>query len=416
MKQKKLKLILGLLGLTILTAPFIWLKLNYDFVQGSVKTEWNFLQGWKFLKNLTPLLAFVLFIFLFQQFKHPEKKGMETIPTQPSIFQTFLIQFLSRAQFHMALFLILVATGFLLTDYTLNLAIFVGLYMIQALGLNIAVGMSGLLVLGYAGFFAVGGYSFALLQQALPGLTWWMSLPFILIIGGLTGWLVGLPCLRLRGDYLAIVTLGFAESFRELMRNCYQLTGGDKGIRLTLESKIHAITFTNNLQISSIQLTYFIILVFVFLCAIALHRLYHSRIGRAWIAIREDEIAASAMGIPVVQMKLIAFMLSATFAALAGLLYVAYIGFLDPSACRFEESALVLAMVILGGLGNIPGSLLGSALLYLIPALLRDQFPALADYRLLLFGVLMVIMMLYRPQGLLGNPQRRLELKSEPSA
>ena len=413
MKRSGIKLGLGVLGLAALTLPFVWLQLNYNFSQGSVTTQWNFQKGWEFLKNLTPLLIFILLIFFFQRLKLPQKK-LET--AQPSRLQKFLTRLTSYPKFHASLFLVLIVIGFFLTDYSLNLAIFVGLYMIQALGLNIAVGMTGLLVLGYAGFFAVGGYSFAILQQFLPGLTWWMIFPGILLVGALVGWLVGLPCLRLRGDYLAIVTLGFAESFRELMRNCYELTGGDKGIRLAFESKINGLLFHNQTLMSSIQLTYFIVLTSVFLCAIALHRLYHSRIGRAWIAIREDEIAASAMGIPVVRMKLVAFMLSASFAALAGLLYVAYIGFLDPSSCRFEESALILAMVILGGLGNIPGSLLGSALLYLIPALLRDQFPALADYRLLLFGVLMVIMMIYRPQGLLGNPQRRLELKSEPTS
>ena len=413
MKCGWLKLLLGMLGLAALTTPFIWLQLNYDFSQGLVAAQWNFQKGWQFFKNLVPLLIFISLIFFFQRIKLPQKN---IVTEQTSSLQKFLIQLTSRSRFHATLFIILVVIGFFLTDYSLNLAIFVGLYMIQALGLNIAVGMTGLLVLGYAGFFAVGGYSFAILQQWIPGLTWWMSLPFTLVAGILVGWLVGLPCIRLRGDYLAIVTLGFAESFRELMRNCYELTGGDKGIRLAVESKINAILLNNEILVSSIQLTYFIVLTFVFLCALALHRLYHSRIGRAWIAIREDEMAASAMGIPVIRMKLVAFMLSAAFAALAGLLYVAYIGFLDPSSCRFEESALILAMVILGGLGNIPGSLLGSALLYLIPALLRDQFPALADYRLLLFGVLMVIMMIYRPQGLLGNPQRRLELKSEPTA
>lgn len=411
--NRGLKLSFGILGLGFLTLPFIWLQLNYNYFQGSVTTQWNLEKGWQFFKNLVPLFIFILIIFLFQRLKLSQKN---IATKQVSLFQKFLVQLTVRSQFQATLFILLAIIGFFLTDYSLNLAVFVGLYMIQALGLNIAVGMTGLLVLGYAGFFAVGGYSFAILQHWFPGLTWWMSLPFALAAGTLVGWLVGLPCLRLRGDYLAIVTLGFAESFRELMRNCYELTGGDKGIRLAFASKINAITFDKEILVSSIQLTYFIVLIFVFLCAIALHRLYHSRIGRAWIAIREDEIAASAMGIPVVRMKLIAFMLSSAFAALAGLLYVAYIGFLDPSSCRFEESALVLAMVILGGLGNIPGSLLGSALLYLIPALLRDQFPALADYRLLLFGALMVIMMIYRPQGLLGNPQRRLELKSEPAA
>jgi branched-chain amino acid transport system permease protein len=151
----------------------------------------------------------------------------------------------------------------------------------------------------------------------------------------------------------------------------------------------------------------------VALSVFVIYRLYHSPIGRAWIAIREDETAAGAMGVPVTQMKLLAFALSSAFAGIAGVLYVSCVGFIDPEACAFEQSVLVLAMVILGGLGSIPGALLGSAVLYLIPTLLRDQFPAISDYRLLLFGVIMVVMMLYRPQGLLGSRRRELEVTAK---
>ena len=297
--------------------------------------------------------------------------------------------------------------------------------MILALGLNITVGMTGLLVLGYAGFYAFGAYVFALGQQDLPYFPWWLATPVAFLLGGCAGYLLGLPCLRLRGDYLAIVTLGFAEAFRELIRNL-PITGADQGIILQ-----PAATFRPMLGLDKHQVTYLTTMVLLFIAVFLVGRIHRSPIGRAWNAIRENEIAAASVGVPVVQMKLLAFSLSAAIAAVAGVLYGAKDGFVSPALGEFQQSITILAMVILGGLGNSYGALLGAALLYLvpewlkllpntlqqnpglssaIPSFLRNALANFSDYHLLLFGAVMVIMMLYRPQGLLGSSRRKDEI------
>jgi branched-chain amino acid transport system permease protein len=317
--------------------------------------------------------------------------------------------------------------------------------MLLALGLNITVGMTGLLVLGYAGFYGFGAYFFALGQQNFPFFPWWFALPLAFVLGGGVGYLLGLPCLRLRGDYLAIVTLGFAEAFRELMRNLSNddadptahssfvnsllnifNTHGDKGIILGGGAIFHRFAGINEGQMG-----YLITALILFLAVFLVQRLYHSPVGRAWVAIRENEVAAEAVGVPVVQMKLLAFSLSAAIASLAGVIFGAKDGFISPDVATFQQSIIVLAMVILGGLGNTYGALLGAALLYLVPEYLkllpnaiqenpwigavvpgfvRNSFADLSDYRLLIFGAVMVLMMLYRPQGLIGSSRRKTEM------
>jgi branched-chain amino acid transport system permease protein len=394
--------LLGALGLLLITAPFIWFKLDYNFTQQTVQLRPALQRGLAFFQGLGPAFAVAALVAAWGPLK--KRAGLPDLTERwPAAWQKAG----DSPWFYPGTLAAVLVLGFFLDAKSLNNGIYVGLFMLQALGLNIITGMTGLLVLGYAGFFAFGAYAFAVGQILLPGLPWWLALPLVFAAGGGVGWLVGLPCLRLRGDYLALVTLGFAESFRELMRNL-EITGGDKGISLNLASKIQGF-----FGCSGLQITYWVVAAVVALSVLVIHRLYHSPIGRAWIAIREDETAAGAMGVPVTQMKLLAFALSSAFAALAGVLYVSCIGFVDPDACAFEQSVLVLAMVILGGLGSIPGALLGSSLLYLIPTLLRDQFPSISDYRLLLFGVIMVVMMLYRPQGLLGSRRRELEVNAK---
>ncbi|MDX6766501.1 MAG: branched-chain amino acid ABC transporter permease [Candidatus Methylacidiphilales bacterium] len=391
--------VLGAAGLFLITFPFLWLKLRYDYNSGNVTTVWGGDAALRFFRDLAPVAGSVLAVCLLRYWTPARavfSKGWE-----------WTCACGHNRLFTPMLMLGLVAVAPWLGPKYLTMGVFAGLFMIQALGLNITVGMAGLLVLGYAGFYAFGAYAFAVGQILLPGLSWWMAAPVVFFLGGAIGWFVGLPCLRLRGDYLAIVTLGFAESFRELMRNL-EITGGDKGISIDAASKIQPVG-----PASGPLVGYLLVLLVVALSAWMVRRIYHSAIGRAWVAIREDETAAACMGIPVVRMKLLAFALSAAFAALAGVLYAAFIGFVDPAACSFDQSVMVLAMVILGGLGSIPGSLLGAAILYLVPTLLRDQLPALSEYRLLLFGIIMVAMMLLRPQGLLGSSRRAHEIKGE---
>jgi branched-chain amino acid transport system permease protein len=399
--------VLCLLSLAAITFPFLWLKLAFDYKAGAVSVTWAFDNGLLFFQNLSPaVLAAVCFgvgIWLWPHCK-PVVHSLPLDRVRPTTLKKALVAVLIVG---------VLVGGFFFDDKYLGLGILMGIYMLQALGLNITVGFTGILVIGYAAFYSFGAYVFAVLQQPhyFPGLQWWAALPVVFVCGATLGWLLGLPCLRLRGDYLAIVTLGFAESYREVLRNL-ELTGGDKGISVAPVSQIQAAPGLTAQQ-TKYFLVFFVLLMVIFL----IRRLYRSPIGRAWVAIREDEIAANSMGIPVVRMKLLAFSLSAAVAAVAGLLYVAHVGFIDPASSAFEQSIMVLAMVILGGIGSIPGVLLGSALLYLLPEYLRDSdfllriAPNFSDYRLFIFGGIMVAMMLLRPQGLLGSSRHKQEIQ-----
>jgi branched-chain amino acid transport system permease protein len=440
--------LLGFLGLAALTFPFLWLRLAPNFTNNTVGITWAPMHGLQFFSDLSPVFLIALLIWLGNQGNRHFgwDKSLAANPAWQKAGQTWT-HYWAWASMPLVL-----ACAFLFSASTLSLLTTVGIYMLLALGLNITVGMTGLLVLGYAGFYGFGAYFFALAQQNLSWFPWWIAAPMAFFLGGGVGYLLGLPCLRLRGDYLAIVTLGFAEAFRELMRNLSNDdtatsprnpiltwlahvfdTGGDKGISLNESAKfgsIHGFSGGHPL-VSSGQLSYLITALVLFLAVFLVQRLYHSPVGRAWMAIRENEIAAASVGVPVVQMKLLAFSLSAAIAAVAGVLYGAKDGFISPDICAFRESIMVLAMVILGGLGNSYGALLGAALLYLVPEYLallpstisgspllstiippfvRDSLQHLSDYRLLLFGAVMVLMMLYRPQGLLGSRRRKTEM------
>jgi branched-chain amino acid transport system permease protein len=432
--------ILGFLGLAAITFPFLWLQLAPDFVNNTVKVAWALEHGLQFFADLS--LVFIVGLLIWLGIQANRWFGWGAALQQHRLSQLAARQWqLYWAWATMAL----VLTGpCFLSPSGLSLLTYVGIYMLLALGLNITVGMTGLLVLGYAGFYGLGGYFFALTQQNLPWFSWWLAAPLAFFFGGAAGYLLGLPCLRLRGDYLAIVTLGFAEAFRELMRNLIYdpedttphsdfvrhllvifNTGGDQGVSINGK-------FSRFAGLSGDQVAYIVTALILFLAVFLVQRLFHSPIGRAWIAIRENEVAAASVGVPVVQMKLLAFSLSAAVAAVAGVISGAKDGFVSPTLCEFQQSIMILAMVILGGLGNSYGALLGAALLYLVPEYLKflpsmisgspalnaivpsfvqDSLQHLSDYRLLLFGAVMVLMMLYRPQGLLGSRRRKTEMQ-----
>ncbi len=433
--------ILGFAGFALLTFPFLWLRLAPDYTQNTVNIEWSPAHGVQFFTDLLPVFIVGFLIWLGGRARRAF--GVRALREERADEHPASVW---RRYGAWGLLAFVLGMAFVFNPSSLSLFASVGIYMLLALGLNITVGMTGLLVLGYAGFYGFGAYFFALAQQDLPWFPWWMAAPVAFVFGGGVGYLLGLPCLRLRGDYLAIVTLGFAEAFREMLRNLSndettastsafvttlrQLfdTAGDKGISLRESSTFGRLPA---LHITGGQISYVIIAVVLFLAVFLVQRLYHSPIGRAWIAIRENEIAAGAMGVPVVQMKLLAFSLSAAIAALAGVLYGAMNGYVSPDLCNFQNSIQILAMVILGGLGNSYGALLGAALLYLVPEYLkllpsiisgspilstlvppavRNSLQHVADYRLLLFGAVMVLMMLYRPQGLIGSSRRKTEM------
>ncbi len=322
---------------------------------------------------------------------------------------------------------------------------FAMLYIMLALGLNIVVGYAGLLDLGYIAFFAVGAYCYALtgsphLAIAFPllfpdglHLSFWIVLPLAAGLAGGLGVLLGFPTLRLRGDYLAIVTLGFGEIIRIFMNNLnapVNLTNGPQGISRIDPVSIAGVSLNATqklfgIELPSVHLYFYLFLGFAALVAWVSYRLEKSRIGRAWMAIREDEIAASAMGINTRNLKLLAFAMGAAFGGVSGTLFAGFQGFVSPESFSLMESIMVLCMVVLGGMGHIYGVILGGLMLALLPEMLRHSVVPLQQamfgkviidpesLRMLLFGIALIVVMLYRPAGLWPSPVRRRELASD---
>jgi branched-chain amino acid transport system permease protein len=312
-----------------------------------------------------------------------------------------------------------------------NLAI---LYVFLALGLNIVVGFAGLLDLGYIAFYAVGAYTYALLASPHFNLhlPFWVILPLGAAIACFFGALLGAPTLKLRGDYLAIVTLGFGEIVRVFLNNLSQpvnVTNGPQGITLIDPFSVGAFSFRSTETIAGITFTgpikYYYLLLLLMIVIIAINlRLQNSRIGRAWEAIREDEIAARAMGINTRNMKLLAFAMGASFGGIAGGMFSAMQGFISPESFILIESIMIVAMVVLGGMGNVWGVILGAVLLSFAPEVLRYTVEPVQQavfgrmivepevIRMLLFGFALVLMMLFRPAGILPSATRKRELET----
>jgi branched-chain amino acid transport system permease protein len=311
----------------------------------------------------------------------------------------------------------------------INLAL---LYVMLALGLNIVVGFAGLLDLGYIAFYAVGAYAYALLSSPHFGIHWpfWVTLPIGFVVAACFGALLGAPTLKLRGDYLAIVTLGFGEIIRIFMNNLnapVNITNGPQGINLIDPLRIGDFSFAKNEIIAGLSVTgpmkiYYVLMGLTLAIIVLNFRLQDSRIGRAWEAIREDEIAARSVGINTRNMKLLAFAMGASFGGLSGGLFASMQGFISPESFGLLESIMVLSMVVLGGMGNIPGVILGAVLLTGLPEVIRfTVVPAqqalfgkvLVDpeaIRMLAFGLALVLVMILRPGGIWPSAVRRREL------
>jgi len=309
------------------------------------------------------------------------------------------------------------------------------LYVLLALGLNIVVGFAGLLDLGYIAFYAVGAYTYALLASPHFNLhlPFWVILPIGAAIAALFGVLLGTPTLKLRGDYLAIVTLGFGEIVRVFLNNLSQpvnITSGPQGIARIDPFRIGDFSFSSFQRIGGLEFSgvikYYYLLVLVVLAVIVINlRLQNSRIGRAWEAIREDEIAARAMGINTRNLKLLAFAMGASFGGLAGGMFAAIQAFISPESFILVESVMVVSMVVLGGMGNIWGVILGALLLSFTPEILRWTVEPVQHalfgrsliepevIRMLLFGLALVLIMLFRPAGLLPSSVRKRELTEQ---
>lgn len=319
-----------------------------------------------------------------------------------------------------------------------RIADFALLYVLLALGLNIVVGYAGLLDLGYVAFFAVGAYMYALLSspQLTNAFPWiatqfpdglhtplYVAIPLSALLAGLFGLLLGAPTLKLRGDYLAIVTLGFGEIIRVFLNNLdrpINITNGPKGIGGIDPFSVLGVPLSRKLdlgfiQLSSVTLYYYLFILLVALSILICARLQHSRIGRAWMAIREDEIAAKAMGINTRNLKLTAFGMGATFGGVSGAMFASFQGFVSPESFSLTESVMIVAMVVLGGIGYLPGVVLGALLLAALPEVLRYVAGPLQDMtggrldaailRQLLIALAMVSVMLIRPRGLWPAPE-----------
>ena len=308
--------------------------------------------------------------------------------------------------------------------YVMDVAILVITYIMLGWGLNIVVGLAGLLDLGYVAFYAIGAYSYALLANYFDW-SFWICLPMAGVFAGISGILLGFPVLRLRGDYLAIVTLGFGEIIRVILLNWYEFTGGPDGISGIPRPSFFGLEFKRSsegtfsgffgLDYSSMHriiFLYYLILALALLTNFVTLRLRKLPVGRAWEALREDEIACRSLGINPTNTKLTAFAIGATFGGLAGSFFATRQGFISPESFTFIESAVILAIVVLGGMGSQIGVVLASVVLIGGTELFRE----LEEYRMLAFGALMVGIMIWKPKGLLANREPTIRIKVEGSS
>ncbi len=336
---------------------------------------------------------------------------------------------LTKSKYQHLLIPVLVLAGLsvplLLGKYWLTVVILALIYVLLGLGLNIVVGLAGMLDLGYVAFYAVGAYTLAMGAQYFE-LGFWTMLPVAAIGAAMFGAMLGFPVLRMHGDYLAIVTLGFGEIIRLVLNNMLEITGGPNGasapsptlfgLEFTRRAKQGGIPFHEYFDIAyspSYKYIFIYLILFVVVCLMILFvtRLKQMPMGRAWEALREDEIACRSLGINHVTVKLSAFMMGAMVGGIAGVFFATYQGFINPSSFTFFESALILAIVVLGGLGSTVGVIVAALVLTILPEALRD----FAEYRVLLFGIAMVLMMVWKPRGLIRIKRKAYEL-GEPTA
>ncbi|MEN0570913.1 high-affinity branched-chain amino acid ABC transporter permease LivM [Serratia nevei] len=360
-------------------------------------------------------------VFFFQLLRPLLQQGLKKVSGPAFVLPSFDGTTPRQKLLAALLIVAAVAWPFLVSRGTVDIATLTLIYVMLGLGLNVVVGLSGLLVLGYGGFYAIGAYTYALLNHYY-GLGFWESLPLAGIVTAAFGFLLGFPVLRLRGDYLAIVTLGFGEIVRILLLNNTEITGGPNGISQIPKPTFFGLEFNRSVRDGGwdtfhnffglkydpsdrIVFLYLVALLLVVLTLFVINRLLRMPLGRAWEALREDEIACRSLGLSPTRIKLTAFTISAAFAGFAGTLFAARQGFVSPESFTFVESAFVLAIVVLGGMGSQFAVILAAILLVMSRELMRD----LNEYSMLLLGALMVLMMIWRPQGLL--PMKRPQLK-----
>ncbi len=368
-------------------------------------------------------------VFVFQLFREPIMAGARNLPgLKPRPHKEPMAEN-RRAKMESRILtgIIILALfwPFFVSRGSVDLATLVLIYIMLALGLNVVVGLAGLLDLGYVAFYAVGAYTFALLS-AYTGISFWMSLPIGALLAAAFGMILGFPVLRLRGDYLAIVTLGFGEIIRILLNNWTSLTGGPNGIGGIPEPTLFGMEFGRRVKEEGntsfhetfgiaysgehkVIFLYLIALVLAVFTALVIRRFMRMPVGRAWEALREDEIAARSLGLNKTAVKLSAFTIGAFFAGFAGTVFASKQGFISPESFVFLESAIILAIVVLGGMGSQIGVVLAAIAVTILPELARE----FSEYRMLIFGASMVLMMVWRPQGLMPMRRIHIELKKQ---
>lgn len=381
----------------LLTFPVLGIKLN--LVDNIV--------DWQFVRILYLGVAIFFLALLWDWLFSRKDAGLPLVRLPASLTSNLYVLGANsriRRLFMCCLIAALILTPLFSSFYQTNIMISAMLYIILALGLNIVVGLAGQLVLGYVAFYAVGAYAYGLLHQYF-GLGFWCCLPLGGLLAALFGLGLGFPVLRLRGDYLAIVTLGFGEIVRLALLNWTSLTGGPRGISDIPRPAFFGVPL--DLNQTTIYI-YYLVLIAVFLTVIVISRLKNSRFGLALQAMREDEIACEAMGVDITRAKLSAFALGSCWAGFAGVIFAAKTTFINPSSFTFMESAMILSMVVLGGMGSISGVIVAAIILILAPEYLR----AFSEYRMLIFGAIMVLMMIFRPQGLISGERRTYKISA----
>ena len=403
--------------LLLISYPILGLKLSVVGislqVQGaSAQTLWTI--------GIAAAMLFVWHLVLRDRLLGGDKlKG--ALPSIPANLKDTLTLPSVQRWIMLALFVVALAWPFFGSRAAVDIATLILIYVMLGIGLNIVVGLAGLLDLGYVGFYAVGAYTYALLAE-YAGFGFWTALPIAGLMAATFGCLLGFPVLRLRGDYLAIVTLGFGEIIRIMLRNLTDITGGPNGISSIPKPELFGLsldrrapdggqTLHDFLGIAynstyKVIFLYLIALLLVLLAIFVINRLMRMPIGRAWEALREDEIACRALGLNPTTVKLSAFTIGASFAGFAGSFFAARQGLVTPESFTFIESAMILAIVVLGGMGSQLGIIFAAVVMTLLQEM-RD----FNEYRMLIFGLTMIVMMIWRPQGLLPMQRPHLELK-----
>lgn len=392
LKKSLINAVLGML----LTFPIVVIKVNtLDRI-----ITWR----WFLMLGVGAVIALISFLWILQQERQrigttfnfdKSKAGIKyaELKNIPIVAKGLPIAFLA----------LLVLIPFITSPYTTSIFTTALIYIILGLGLNIVVGLGGLLNLGYAAFFGVGAYTFAILNMNF-GVGFWIALPLGGIVSAIFGAIIGLPVLRLKGDYLAIVTLGFGEMVRILTENLDWLTRGPSGIANIPKPTLFGHTFG---YFGSTRYVYLIAVALVILVIFIVWRLENSRIGRSWVAMREDDIACESMGVDLTKAKMTLFIISAAIAGLAGVLFASKTAFINPKSFTINHSIMILCIVVLGGKGSVKGVILGALILNLLPEYLRG----FQQYRMLIFGFSLIVMMVFRPGGIIQNVRKVYKIK-----